>query len=182
MVLRVAVTAFACRIRACDVGRWRFTLLPPPVLTFQCYLCARSHPADQVKAGDVFKGKVVVLGVPGAFTPGCSKTHLPGYVAAADAIKAKGVSQIVCVSVNDAFVMKAWEEAQGATGKVRCLADPQAAFVKSLGLDVDLAVLGGVRSKRFSAIVEDGVIKALNVEPDNTGLTCSLADPIMKQL
>lgn len=136
-----------------------------------------------METADLFKGKVVLFGVPGAFTPGCSATHLPGYVAASAALKAAGASEIACVSVNDPFVMAAWGTAHGAGGKVRMLADTTGAFTKALGLDLDLtAALGGVRSKRFSALVVDGVVKALNVEPDNTGLTCSLADGAAKML
>lgn len=91
--------------------------------------------------------------------------------------------EIVCVSVNDPFVMGAWAKDQGAEGKVRCLADPQAELAKALGLDVNLAVLGGTRVKRFSALVEDGKITKLNVEPEaGTGLTCSLADPLLAEL
>jgi 2-Cys peroxiredoxin 5 len=125
---------------------------------------------------------VVVIGIPGAYTPGCSKTHAPGYVSNAEAIKSKGVAEIACISVNDPFVMDAWGKALGAEGKVRMFADTNAELTKAMGLDVNLSVLGGVRTKRFSAIIEDGTITALNVEPDNTGLTCSLADPLLKAL
>lgn len=98
-------------------------------------------------------------------------------------MKAKGVHEIVCVSVNDPFVMAEWGKHYGADGKVRMLADPQAELAKHLGVEIDLSkALGNVRCKRFSAIVEDGTIKAFNVEADGTGLTCSLADPLMKQL
>jgi 2-Cys peroxiredoxin 5 len=142
-----------------------------------------TNPRDAVDVAALTAGKTVVLfAVPGAFTPGCSKTHLPGYVEQADALKAKGVDAIVCVAVNDAFVMQAWGEAHGATGKVRMLADPQAAFTRALGLDVDAAALGGTRSKRYSMLVRDGVVTALNVEPDGFGLTCSLAPSILEQL
>ena len=91
--------------------------------------------------------KVVIFGVPGAFTPGCSNTHLPGYVAAADKLKTKGVDEIVCVSVNDPFVMEAWGKDQSAGGKVRMLADTTADLTKALGLELDchIAVLGNVR-------------------------------------
>ncbi len=135
-----------------------------------------------MSTAELFAGKKVVLfGVPGAFTPGCSKTHLPGYVAAAADLKAKGVSEIVCISVNDPFVMAEWGKAHGADGKVRMLADTTAAYTKSLGLDLDLtAALGNVRCKRFSAVVDDGTVTTLNVEPADapTGMTCSLADKI----
>jgi 2-Cys peroxiredoxin 5 len=140
-------------------------------------------PANKVDIAKLFAGKRGVLfAVPGAFTPGCSKTHLPGYVADAAKIRAKGVDEIVCVAVNDAFVMTAWGESQGAAGKVRMLADPQAAFAKAIGLDVQAPNLGGTRSKRYSMIIEDGVVKALNVEPDGFGLTCSLANTLLESL
>nr|CAD7412883.1 unnamed protein product [Timema poppensis] len=106
------------------------------------------------------------------------QTHLPGYVTKAEELKGKGIQEIVCVSVNDPFVMSAWGKEHGANGKVRMLADPSAAFAKALDLQVDLPPLGGVRSKRYSMVVEDCVIKTLNVEPDGTGLSCSLADKI----
>merc|ERR1711963_1235318 len=122
-------------------------------------------------------GKHVIFGVPGAFTPGCSKTHLPGYVSKAEELKGKGVSQIFCVSVNDPFVMAAWGENQNATGKVAMLADTCGDFTKAIDLELDLSkVLGNVRSKRFSIVVEDGKAVQVNVEPDGTGLTCSLAE------
>jgi peroxiredoxin 5 len=121
--------------------------------------------------------------VPGSWTPGCSKQHLPGYVANAEKIKAKGVDEIVCLSVNDPFVHSAWGTAHGADGKVRMLADTNADLTKALGVEIDLTkALGSVRSKRYSAIIEDGVFKTFNVEPDGTGLTCSLAEPILKDL
>ncbi len=142
-----------------------------------------TNPGDKVDLAALSAGKTVVLfAVPGAYTPGCSRTHLPGYVEQADAIKGRGVDEIVCVSVNDAFVMQAWGEAHGASGKVRMLADPQAAFTRELGLDVDAAALGGTRSKRYSMIIRDGVVTALNVEPDGFGLSCSLAPSILEQL
>ena len=138
-------------------------------------------PGGKVELASLCAGKkVVIFGVPGAFTPGCSKTHLPGYVAAAEAMKAKGVEEIVCVSVNDPFVMEAWGKDQGAAGKVRMLADTCGDLTKALELELDLsAVLGSIRSKRFSMLVEDGKVTKLNVEPDGTGLTCSLAESIV---
>jgi 2-Cys peroxiredoxin 5 len=119
----------------------------------------------------------------GAFTPGCSKIHLPGYVADFEKFKEKGVDELVCITVNDAFVCAAWKDAHQAEGKVRVLADSAAIFTKSLGLEVDLTTaLGNVRSKRYSAYVVDGEIKNLNVEPDGTGLTCSLSPGLLPQL
>lgn len=141
------------------------------------------NPGNRVDIAALFTGKKgVIFAVPGAFTPGCSKTHLPGYVKDADAIKGRGVDEIVCISVNDAFVMHAWGEDQGAGGKVRMLADPAADFTRAVGLDVDAAVLGGTRSKRYSMIVEDGKVTALNVEPDGFGLSCSLSGGVLEQL
>uniref|UniRef100_A0A6B2E6T9 Peroxiredoxin-5 n=1 Tax=Phlebotomus kandelakii TaxID=1109342 RepID=A0A6B2E6T9_9DIPT len=136
-------------------------------------------PANKVNTTDLCRGKKVILfAVPGAFTPGCSKTHLPGYVDKADDLKGQGVSEIVCVSVNDPFVMSAWGKDHSAAGKVRMLADPSGVFTKAMDLGVDLPPLGGFRSKRYSMVVEDGTVKSLNVEPDGTGLTCSLADKL----
>ncbi|WP_019612897.1 peroxiredoxin [Psychromonas ossibalaenae] len=107
--------------------------------------------------------KVVLFAVPGAFTPTCSTAHLPGYVALADQFKAKGVDLIVCVSVNDAFVMKAWGETQNAS-ELMMLADGDASFTKSLGLEIDTAGFGGLRSQRYAMIIDDGVVSLLNIE------------------
>ncbi|XP_076374883.1 peroxiredoxin 5 [Megalopta genalis] len=134
-------------------------------------------PANKVNLAKIASGKkIVVFAVPGAFTPGCSKTHLPGYIQKAGELKNKGVSEIFCIAVNDPFVMAAWGKEHGANGKVRMLADPAGEFSDAIGMSVDLPVLGGKRSKRYSMLLDDGLIKELNVEPDNTGLTCSLAD------
>jgi len=125
----------------------------------------------------------VIFGLPGAFTPGCSKSHLPGYVENFDKLKGKGVEVVACVSVNDPFVMAAWGEAHKATGKVRMLADTCAEFTKAIGLEFDATpILGNVRCKRFSMLVENGVVTKLHVEPDGRGLTCSLAPEILKDL
>ena len=112
------------------------------------------------------RGKTIALfAVPGAFTPTCSAKHLPGYVEQADALKAKGIDEIWCVSVNDAFVMGAWGREQKTEGKVRMLADGSALWTKELGLELDLVQRGmGVRSQRYSALIVDGVVKQLNVE------------------
>eukprot|EP01012_Entosiphon_sulcatum_P011280 TRINITY_DN1679_c0_g1_i1.p1 TRINITY_DN1679_c0_g1~~TRINITY_DN1679_c0_g1_i1.p1 ORF type:complete len:161 (-),score=27.73 TRINITY_DN1679_c0_g1_i1:91-573(-) len=141
-------------------------------------------PGTKVQTHELLAGRrVIIFGVPGAFTPGCSRTHLPGYVADFEKFRAKGVDDIVCVSVNDAFVMAEWGKAHDATGKVRMLADPRAEFVTSLGLEFDATpVLGSKRSKRFALFAEDGVVKAINVEPDGTGLTCSLSPKLLDQL
>jgi len=119
-----------------------------------------------VSTSELFAGKKVVLfSVPGAFTPTCSKQHLPGYIKAADAMKAMGVDLIACMAVNDAFVMDAWGQAQGAEGKVLMLSDGNGEVTKKLGLEMDASKYGmGQRSRRFSMILQGGVVKHLNVE------------------
>lgn len=137
-------------------------------------------PGQKVSTSALFAGKRAILfGVPGAFTPGCSKTHLPGYINDADEFHAKGISEIVCVAVNDAFVMAAWGEAVGAGGKVRLLADPTGTFTKALGLEVNAPALGGLRSKRYAMIVDNGVVTQLELEPDGFGLSCSLSSSMI---
>lgn len=137
---------------------------------------------ENLSSDELFKGKKVVLfGLPGAFTPGCSKAHLPGFVVNADKIKAKGIDTIVCMSVNDAFVMGAWGKAQNAD-EVVMLADGNGEFTKALGLEMDATGYGmGMRSKRFSMIVDDGVVKHLAVEPAG-GVDVSSAEKILEKL
>jgi len=109
--------------------------------------------------------RVVLFGLPGAFTPTCSARHLPGYVAQAHAIQAKGVDRIVCLSVNDVFVMDAWGKAQGVGDKVLMVADGNAEFTRAAGLDVDMTARGfGLRSQRYAMVVRDCVVEALNIE------------------
>jgi peroxiredoxin (alkyl hydroperoxide reductase subunit C) len=119
-----------------------------------------------VSTAELFDGKTVVLfGLPGAFTPTCSAQHLPGYVDLADQIKAKGVDEIICFAVNDAFVMGAWGKDQNAAGKVRMIADGSGLLTKQLGLELDLVEAGlGVRCKRFAMVVENGTVKSIDVE------------------
>lgn len=126
--------------------------------------CALGPNAFQV--ADLTRGKTIALfALPGAFTPTCSAQHLPGYVAQAAAFQAKGVDEIWCVSVNDAFVMGAWGREQKTGGKVRMLADGSALWTQDMGLDLDLIQRGmGVRSQRYSALIVDGAVKHLNVE------------------
>ena len=122
---------------------------------------------QEVSTDDIFSGKKVVLfAVPGAFTPTCNDTHLPGYLMRHDEIKARGVDAIVCTAVNDAFVLGAWAQAAGAGDKIPMLADGNGDFARAMGLELDLSGFGmGQRSSRYSALVEDGVVKSVNVEP-----------------
>ena len=139
-------------------------------------------PKD-ISTDDIFNGKRVVLfAVPGAFTPTCSAKHLPGFVEKAADIKGKGIDTIACLAVNDAFVMGAWGKAQNTGDKVLMLADGAAAFTKQLGLDLDLTGPGmGVRSKRYAMLVDNGTVKALNVEAPGA-FEVSSADAILKAL
>ena len=134
-----------------------------PAATFK-YLTPEGP--KEITSDELFSGKkVAFFAVPGAFTPTCSQRHLPGYVDKADALKAKGVNTIVCTSVNDAFVMGAWGKEHKADDKVIMLADGSAEFTKAMGLELDLSRNGmGVRSQRYSMLVDNGVIKALNIE------------------
>jgi peroxiredoxin len=119
---------------------------------------------NEFKVGDLVKGKkIVIFGLPGAFTPTCSAKHVPGYVENFQQLKGKGVDEIWCVSVNDAFVMGAWGREQKAHGKVRMMADGGADFTKALGLDMQIPGMG-TRSKRYSMMVQDGVVKSVDVE------------------
>lgn len=127
---------------------------------------ATAEGPKEVSTEELFKGKTVVLfGVPGAFTPTCSAKHLPGFVTQAEALKAKGVDTIACMSVNDAFVMGAWGKDQGITDQVVMLADGSAVFTKALGLELDLTARGlGVRSQRFALVAKDGKVTHVGVE------------------
>lgn len=138
---------------------------------------------EDVDTGEFFKGrKVVLFSVPGAFTPTCSKEHLPGFVNNAADIKSKGVDEIACLSVNDPFVMKAWSDEQGADGKVSMLPDWDGNFTKAMGLDQDISGAGlGIRGKRFSMTVEDGVVKSLDIE-EGKAVTVSGASACLTNL
>ena len=149
-----------------------------PAATFKTMT---AEGVKEVTTADVFAGrKVVLFAVPGAFTPTCSRAHLPGYLANRDAILAKGVDEIAVTAVNDVFVMDAWSKANDADGKILFLADGAAAFVSAIGLTLDLTAAGmGVRSQRWSMLVDDGVVKELNFEEkpgvaDLTGGACML--------
>lgn len=136
-----------------------------------------------ITTGELFgKKKVVFFSVPGAFTPTCSNSHLPGYIKNAADIKAKGVDTIACMSVNDAFVMDAWGKDRGVGDKVLMLADGNGEFAKALGLELDASGFGmGHRSQRFSMVVDNGVIKELNVEAPRE-FKVSTAECVLKQL
>ena len=136
-----------------------------------------------VKTDDFFGGKkVAVFALPGAFTPTCSAKHLPGFIQHADAIKAKGINAIACISVNDAFVMGAWGDQQGAGDKVAMLADGNGDFTRALGLEMDATKFGmGKRSQRFSFVADNGVVTQLNVEEPGA-FAVSSADHMLKQL
>ena len=133
---------------------------------------------------DIFKGKKVVLfAVPGAFTPTCHKNHLPGFVTHSEKIRGKGIDSIVVTGVNDVFVMDAWKKASGAEGKVEFLADGSGDFAKAIGLTVDLGARGlGTRSQRYAMIVDDGVVKTLNIEDAPGKADISGAENLLKGL
>ena len=139
-------------------------------------------PKD-VTVGELFKGrKVVLFAVPGAFTPTCSMKHLPGFVEQSPAIRQKGVDEVVCLSVNDAFVMGAWGKEQNAAGKIDMVADGNGELTKALGLGLDASGFGmGSRSQRYAMIVQDGTVKELLVEP-GPGLNASSAESVLSKL
>ena len=131
------------------------------VATEGCSVGSNAFEVSKLTAGK----KIVIFGLPGAFTPTCSAQHVPGYVAQCDAIKAKGVDEIWCLSVNDAFVMGAWGKDQKVNGKVRMMADGAAQWTKALGMEFDLTARGmGIRSQRYAALLDDGVVKVLHLE------------------
>jgi len=140
-------------------------------------------PPQKVSVVEACKGKrIVVFGLPGAYTPTCSAKHLPGYLANIDALKAKKVDEVWCISVNDGYVMAAWGRDQKATGKIRMLGDGSAELTKKLGLDRDMIPAGmGIRMQRFSMLVDDGVVKALNIEAPGK-YEVSGAETMLKQL
>ena len=152
-----------------------------PAATFK--FMSADGPAD-VTTDDLCAGKKVVLfGLPGAFTPTCHRNHLPGFLENLQAIKDKGVDTVAVVAVNDVHVMGAWARDTGGQGKIEYLADGNADFAKAVGLDIDLAVAGmGIRSARYSMIVDDGVVKALNIEQAPGQAEASGAARILEQL
>jgi glutaredoxin/glutathione-dependent peroxiredoxin len=143
-----------------------------------------SDGIKDVSLGDIIKGKKVVLfAVPGAFTPTCSERHLPGFLQEAEALKAKGVQAIVCIAVNDPFVLNAWDKATNIGGRVELLSDGKAEFTKAIGLDLDGSAVGlGTRSKRYAMVVDDGVVKTLLVEDAPAQADKSSAQAILATL
>ena len=143
-----------------------------------CTLGPNSFKVEELVNGK----KIAIFGLPGAFTPTCSAKHVPGYLANYDALKAKGIDEVWCISVNDAFVMGAWGREQQAGGKVRMMADGSADYVKKLGLTLDLTARGmGVRSDRFSMFVDNGVVKSVNREAAGK-FEVSNAETLLKQI
>jgi len=141
------------------------------------------HGIETVTTADVLgKGKVVLFGVPAAFSPTCSDVHLPGFVTHADEILGRGVDGIFCVSVNDPFVMAAWARSQGVGDKVTLLADGNGELARAMGLEIDLSRGGlGTRNKRYAAVIDDGIVTALMVE-EATGLEVSSAEAVLTTL
>lgn len=139
---------------------------------------------DEISTDSVFKGKkVVMFGIPGAFTPVCSEQHLPGYVNQADQLAGKGVDSIICMAVNDPFVMQAWGDALKAHEKVRLLADGNAALTKAMGLDLDASGFGmSIRCHRFAMVVEDGKVTLLNCQDDPLEMSSAACEVVLKAL
>lgn len=138
---------------------------------------------QSIRTGEVLgEGRVVLFAVPGAFTPGCSKIHLPGFVANADEVKSKGVDRIACIAVNDAWVMQAWGESQGVGDKILMLADGNGEFTREMGLEFDGGGIGlGPRSRRYAAVIEDGIITQLDVE-EKPGVDVSSCEAVLSKL
>ena len=152
----------------------------PPAITLKYWT---AEGIKETTSDELFRGKKIALfAVPGAFTPTCSMRHLPGFVDHASELKAKGVDQIACISVNDAFVMGAWGKEHKAEGKVAMLADGSGEFARAVGLELDLTKAGlGKRSQRYSMLVEDGVVTALSIDPPGQ-FEVSSAEAMLKAL
>ena len=140
-------------------------------------------PAIESAAEVLGRGQVVLFAVPGAFTPGCSTRHLPGYVERAAEISARGVDTIACISVNDVFVMDAWGTAHGVAETFTMLADPDAAFTRAIGMEIDASAFGlGVRSKRYAMVISDGVVMTLLEEENGLSIMNSTAECVLERL
>jgi len=145
-------------------------------------LLFEKSPENKVKLTDLFHNKKgILIGVAGAFTPNCSTSHLPGFINNYEELRSKGYDTIVCVSVNDPYTTEAWAQQCGASGKVRVLADPMAEFTRAIKMDKDFPTLG-LRSKRFTALIENNVFRKVFVEPDGMGVSVSSVDNVMKYL
>ena len=155
----------------------------PPV-TFKCMGPESPIDVRNATSDEIFKGKKVALfGLPGAFTPVCSVEHLPGLVNYADELKARGIDTIACVSVNDPFVMQAWAQDHNVGDKVMMLCDPKVEFTNAIGLNLDLSDFGlGDRSERYSMLIEDGVVTALNIEESILSCEVSSVDTLLEQV
>jgi len=143
-----------------------------------------SSGIEEISLKERFKGKRVILfAVPGAFTPTCSNIHLPSFVKQAEAIKAKGTDEIICVAVNDPFVLDIWEKMAYAEGKVTFLSDGNGEFTKAMGLTLDANAHGlGLRSQRYVSLIEDGILKYIEVEPKPGECTITSAEEVLKHL
>ncbi len=148
------------------------------------FLTMTSEGPTQMSTADVFDGrKVVLFAVPGAFTPTCHMKHLPGFVTHAEALKSKGVDSIACVSVNDVFVLNAWADQTGSKDVMTFLADGSANFTKAIGMELDASGVGlGIRSQRYAMLVDDGIVKVLNVEEVASTAEASSAEKILAAL
>jgi peroxiredoxin len=146
------------------------------------FLVPGENGHEEKTTKDIFSGKKIALfAVPGAFTPTCSKNHLPGFLDNLEAFQARGVDEIVCLAVNDAHVLKAWAMASGADGRITFLADGNADFTRAVGLDIDRSDSNmGTRSKRYAMLVDDGVVKALHIEDAPSGAVTSSAENLLK--
>ncbi|MDB5692926.1 MAG: peroxiredoxin [Alphaproteobacteria bacterium] len=147
------------------------------------FIRATADGPQPVDSEDYFRGRRIALfSVPGAFTPTCSARHLPGFVDKIDELRAKGIDEVACTAVNDAFVLQAWAKSAGAEDKVTMLADGNGAFVKAIGLDADFSKFAmGTRGQRFSMLVNDGVVEQLNVEEPGA-FNVSSADYLLERL
>ncbi|XP_041352984.1 peroxiredoxin-5, mitochondrial-like [Gigantopelta aegis] len=176
---RVAKTIIKQPFNAAFLQTVRFIKVGEPLPDVDLY---EGTPTNKVNIRQLYKGKRGVLfSVVGAFTPGCTQSHLPEYLSVSSKFVDEGYDLITCVSVNDPFVMSAWGQSLKAEGKIRMLADPRCEFTKALGMELDCTkLLGGWRSRRYSVVVDDGVIRQIIEDPDNTGLVCLLCIKNMK--
>ena len=142
-----------------------------------------SGPETRTTAETFGGRKILLFGVPGAFTPACHRNHMPGYVEQADTLRARGIDAVACVAVNDVFVLDQWAKTSQAVGKIEMLADGNADFARAAGLEIDISAKGlGVRSKRFAMVVEDGVVTALEIEPEAGAVSNSSAAEMLAKL